>query len=632
LEKDRLMNWYKTAKRMSLAELLHSIESNPRVDRSTFAWLQTLEDREMGPAINMLTKNPTATIEEIKSTFTKVVPLTTEQERLVIAYPLIGEWMRGIMERLPEKKRETAFNTLREKAAGIRDWIDRTGERLQGRTLENAVSETEKWHSESISLENGEYLPTKKEDIIISYQNSYTWQRISSGTDAKIEGQKTQTCVGNYCDDVEQGKIDIYSLRDENNSPLVTAGFKHAGAVVVEMKGAENADPSETLKNYISDILKELGTVYNDGERYLSNNYNLKNFEDLNIDDIEKSPLLRKIINNQIAREGYTPPFAKDWVKKMLESGAAPKEWEAAISRNIAETGFPPNFAKDWVKEVLDSGAAPKEWEEAISRRILTYGYPPDFAQDWVKKMLDSGTAPKEWEEAISRRIITYGYPPDFTQDWVKKMLDSGAAPKEWEAGIIRRILAYGYPPDFAQDWAKKILDSGTAPKEWEAAISRRMLTYGSTPVWAQDWAKKMLDSGTAPKEWEAMINRNITVEGFPPNFAKDWAKKILDSGTAPKEWEARISRRILTYGYPLDFAKDWAKEVLDSGAAPKEWEAMINRHITVEGYPPNFAKDWAKKMLDSGAAPKEWEEAISRYITAEGEAPVWAQDWAKKQ
>ena len=447
------MNWYKAAQSKSLEELLQSLDSNPGVDRKTLAWLKALESKEKGSAINTLTKNPRASIEEMQGLFPKVVPLTTEQERLVRTYSLIGEWMRGIMERLSGKKREMAFFILRDKAAGIRDWIDRTGERLQGRTLENAVKETEKWHSETISLEKGEYLPTKPEDIIISYQNKYTWQRISRGTDAKIEGQKTQTCVGNYCNDVDEGKIDVYSLRDENNSPLVTAGFKHKGTVVVQMKGAENEDPSETLKNYISDILKELGTVYNDGERYLSNNYNLKNFEDLNADDIEKSILLQKIVNNQIAREGYPPPFAKDWAKKMLESGTAPKEWEEAISRLIAETGYPPPFAKDWAKKMLESGTAPKEWEAAISRHILTYGYPTEFAQDWVKKMLESGTAPKEWEAAISRHITVKGYPPEFAQDWVKKMLDSGKAPKEWEAGISNHISRYGHTPGWALDW-----------------------------------------------------------------------------------------------------------------------------------------------------------------------------------
>ena len=591
------MNWYKTAKRMSLAELLHSIESNPRVDRSTFAWLQTLEDREMGPAISMLTKNPTATIEEIKSTFTKVVPLTEEQERLVRTYPLIEDWMRGIMERLTGQKRGTAFNVLKEKAAEIRDWIERTEKQIRGRTLENAVEETEKWHSESYALEKGEYSPSKRENIVISYQNGYSWQRISSGTDAKIEGQKMNHCVGNYCNDVDEGKIDLYSLRDENNKPLVTAGFKHKGAVVVQMKGAENADPSETLKNYISDILKELGTVYNDGERYLSNNYNLKDFLDLNIDDIEKSPLLQKITNNQIAREGN-----------------------------------PPDFAKDWVKKILDSGAAPEEWEAMINRHITVEGEAPDFALNWVKKMLESGTAPKEWEAMISRRITQGGEAPHFAKDWAKEVLDSGAAPKEWEAIINNQIAREGHPPNFAKDWAKKILDSGAAPKEWEAAISRYILALGMAPVWAQDWAKKMLESGTAPEEWGARISRHITWYGFPPDFAKDWVKKMLESGKAPKEWEAMISRVIAERGEAPVWAQDWVKKMLDSGAAPKEWEAEISRYILALGEAPAWAQDWAKKMLDSGAAPEEWGARISRRILTYGYTPVWAQDWAKKQ
>ena len=551
------MNWYKAAQSKSLEELLQSLESNPGVDRKTLAWLKALEGREKGSAINTLTKNPSASIGEMQRLFPKVVPLTTEQERLVRTYPLIGEWMRGIMERLPEKKRVMAFNTLREKAAGIRDWIDRTGERLQGRTLENAVKETEKWHSESISLEQGEYLPTKPEDIIISYQNSYTWQRISRGTDAKIEGKKMNHCVGNYCDDVDEEKIDLYSLRDENNSPLITAGFKHKGAVVVQMKGEANKNPSETYKGYITDILKRLGTVYNDGEEYLDN-YNLKNFEDLDADDIEKSILLQKIINNQIAREGNVPDFAYNWVKTKLESGAAPKAWEAEINSRIAREGRSPDFAYNWAKKALDSGSAPKEWEEAITSIIAREGRPPAWAQDWAKKVLDSGSAPKAWEEGIASHIAKNVEPPMWAQDWVKKILDSGAVPKEWEEGITSHIERVGYPPMWAQKWAKKILDSGTAPKAWETAITSYIAKNVEPLTWAQDWVKMVLESGTAPKEWKEVITSHIAKTGYPLAWAQDWAKKALDSGLAPKEWEAGITSYITQYGQPPFWAQDW--------------------------------------------------------------------------
>ena len=557
LHERKTMNWYKTAERKSLQELLQSLDSNPGVDRKTLAWLKALESKEKGSAINTLTKNPRASIEEMQRLFTKVVPLTEEQERLVRIYPLIGEWMRGVMSVLSGQKREMAFNTLREKAAGIRDWIDRTGERLQGRTLENAVKETEKWHSESISLEKGEYLPTKPEDIIISYQNKYTWQRISSGTDAKIEGNKMNHCVGNYCDDVDEGKIDIYSLRDENNSPLITAGFKHKGAVVVQMKGAADKDPSETYKGYISDILKKLGTEYNDGEEYLDN-YNLKNFADLNADDIEKSILLQKIVNNQIAREGDSPDFALKWATRKLHSGKAPKAWEEAISSRIAETGQPPDFGYYWAKSKLESGTAPKAWEEAITSRIGLGKSIGSWAQEWARTKLVSGRAPKAWEEEITSRIVKMKDPPEFAYGWVKTKLESGAAPQEWQAGITSHIERVGYPPGWAQTWAKKVLDSGTAPKAWETAITSYIVTNVAPPAWAQDWVKMVLESGTAPKEWKEVITSHIAKTGYPLAWAQDWAKKALDSGLAPKEWEAGISSNIEVYGLPPTWAQNW--------------------------------------------------------------------------
>ena len=452
------MNWYKAAQSKSLEELLQSLDSNPGVDRKTLAWLKALEGREKGSAINTLTKNPSASIGEMQRLFPKVVPLTTEQERLVRTYPLIGEWMRGIMERLSGKKREMAFFTLRDKAAGIRDWIDRTGERLQGRTLENAVSETEKWHSESQALERGEYSPSKPENILIQYGDGYSWQRISSGTDAKIEGQNMNHCVGNYCNDVDEGKIDLYSLRDKNNSPLVTGGFKHKGTVVVQMKGEANKNPSETYKGYISDILKKLGTVYNDGEDYLNNNYNLKNFADLDADDIEKSTLLQKIVNNQIAREGGPPDFAYNWVKTKLESGEAPKAWEEAISSRIAETGQPPDFGYYWAKIKLESGTVPKAWEEAISSRIGLGKSIDSWAQEWARTKLVSGRAPKAWEEEITSRIVKMKDPPEFAYGWAKRILESGTAPQEWQAGITSHIERVGHPPGWAQKWAQNKL------------------------------------------------------------------------------------------------------------------------------------------------------------------------------
>ena len=551
------MNWYKAAERKSLQELLQSLESNPGVDRSTLAWLKALESKEKGLAINTLTKNPSASIGEMQRLFTKVVPLTEEQERLVRIYPLIGEWMRGVMSVLSGQKREMAFNTLREKAAGIRDWIDRTGERLQGRTLENAVKETEKWHSESYSLERGEYLPTKKEDIVVQYRDGYSWQRISSGTDAKIEGQKMNHCVGNYCDDVDEGKIDLYSLRDENNSPLITAGFKHKGAVVVQMKGAADKDPSETYKGYISDILKKLGTEYNDGEEYL-NNYNLKNFADLNADDIEKSTLLQKIVNNQIAREGDPPDFALKWAKRKLESGKAPKAWEEAISASIMAIGFPPDFGYYWAKRILESGTAPKAWEAVITSHIGLGKSIGNWALVWSKNKLESGLAPKAWEAEITSRIVKMKDPPDFGYYWAKRILESGTAPKEWEAAINSHIGLYGYPPMWAQTWFKKILDSGTAPKAWEEAITSYIVKNVEPPMWAQDWAKKILDSGAGPKAWEEAITSSVAKLGSPPDWAQDWAKKILDSGEAPQEWEAAITSYIVKIGRPPVWAQNW--------------------------------------------------------------------------
>ena len=622
------MNWYKTAQKKTFDEILRGLESNPEVDRAVLSWLKTLPSDKMGPAANMLMKNPRATVQEIEAKFPKVVPLTTEQEQLIANYPLIREWMRGILIGSSVSKREAVFNILREKAARIRDWAERTQAQMQGRSLESAVKETEKWHKESAAIGKGEYLPTQPEDIVIKYPNGFTWQRVSRGIDAKIEGNKMNHCVGNYCEDVDEGKINVYSLRDKNNAPLVTAGFKYDNKVVVQMKGKDDINPvGQGYSKYISDILAKLGAIYNDGEKYLREGFDLKELNYLTIEDIEKDNLVKTIAHNAIVREGSPPDFAFDWAKKTLNSGNAPKEWMDGINKYLVKHQDVPDFALDWAREKLDSGKVSQELMDAINKYLVKHQDIPYFASNWAKKTLESGNVPKEWMDAINKRIAAKGDVPKFAKDWAKDALKSGNAPREWTDILNRYIEKWGSPPYFAEDWAKNILESGNAPKAWTDKIH---MTY--VPLYAEDWVKKTLESGNAPKEWMNDIEKNLNSAGLSP-VVKDWIKQVLDSGNAPQEWIDAISKHIVKNGYPPYFADDWANKILDSGNAPQKWIDAISKFIVENGNqenPPEFAADWAKNALESGNAPRALINAINNFIEKYADVPKFAINWAK--
>jgi hypothetical protein len=661
------MNWYKWAQKKTLEEILSGLESNPAVSKETISWLKTLPKEQMGPAMNVLMKNPQANMDDIMKVFKKEEPLTKEQEELIAFYPSIKLWMKGILINLRGQKRQAAYIALREEAARIRDWAERTGENLKGRTLENAIQETEQWHKEQAAVANGNYLPTKAEDIVIKYNNGYTWQRISRGVDVKIEGNKMNHCVGSYCEDVKNEKINVYSLRDKNNDPVITAGFKYDNALVIQMKGKDDTDPVGTYRSYINDILKKLGTRYNDGEYYLiSKEFDLKDFYSVKESDIDKDPFLQRIITNEIIRTSTPPNFGKRWAQDKLESGRAPQEWIDAINKKMASDGTPPSFAWGWAKAKMNSGKAPKEWIdgiitatkwednsdgdgqhevddykrnwaeeiveygsapkelfEAIDKKIASDGNPPFLLTEWARRKLYANEAKVEWKEAIGRAIVADGESPPWATNWASEQLENGHAPQEWIEAISKRIVLKGIPPYFAHNWAKATLNSGKAPKEWinviindiESINSEEDFIYGFAG-WTTEWVKKELDSGNAPKRLTDAITRLISLSGFMPRYAEDWGKKILTSGQAPSEWTDRISNTIIKTGQPPYYAVDWAESILDSGQAPSAWinaifkKFMGYKRTREEGYGA-FGAHWLKETLDSGQAPKELTDEI---------------------
>ncbi len=705
------MNWYKWAQKKTFDELIARLESDPRVSRDLVAWIKSLPRDKMGPAANMLMKNPSATQEELERALPKDRQLTPQQKSYIANFPLIQDWLKNILLRTSEKNNAEVFNTIKDKAARIRDWLDRTSlERIeaierrtgkkpntepqeearkiiQGMTLSEAINQSEEWHREQAALGAGEYAPTKPEDIVKTYSNGWTWQRISRGVDARIEGNKMNHCVGNYCDDVEDEKIDVFSLRDEKNRPLITAGMNVKDGSVQQMKGYNDTNVTDKYLSYIKDIIDINNVFMNDGEEYLHGD-NMEKLGLHNISDpidfsLPKNKRFIDIAHRKIIANGFPPKWALPWAEEILFAGNAPKEWftnlassfKSDIENNVKnkelriwvdyvlagksspisvvqkiadliieeaseriKSASPWSYSDRWILDKIErmmlDGDVPEEFFELAHKQISETGIAPTWAESWAIKILNGPNPPQEWINKISYFMKKLPNSiPSWTNSWTGRLFSRPEGPpKDFEEAVIESVAKNGTPPDYAYYWAISKLNSPNPPKGWINIINNFIKRDGIVPMFAQEWVRVKLATGNIPKEWEDKIITYTKENNAPPKFAAKWIADSLESENPPKIIVDLINSFITSpAGVVPPFAARWIDMKLDSGDFPEEWMIKINEYIKTYGKPPQFAHNWASKILNSGQAPKEWIETINRSIAKTGDVPDFAFTWARK-
>jgi hypothetical protein len=71
-------------------------------------------------------------------------------------------------------------------------------------------------------------------------------------------------CVSTFKNDVEDGTVDVYSLRDPSNNPHITIGMSGNTHSVFEYKGVNNSKPKENYKEMIKEWFISLGDIQNE--------------------------------------------------------------------------------------------------------------------------------------------------------------------------------------------------------------------------------------------------------------------------------------------------------------------------------------------------------------------------------
>lgn len=266
------------------------------------------------------------------------------------------EWgkLRNIVENLfnvQNKPRlnikELDINTAQEyleKLNYINDWKENQNENIDLTQIswEVAYDRSREWHISLATNQRNKINKSEEKNIIISFNDGYFWKFIGAGS-CKEEGAAMGHCGSS-------GTDDLYSLRDGQNKPHITAAFRKEGNknILTQMKGKGNERPISKYHPYIVDLLGDKNFNVTDIDyRFGQGGQYGKDFNPMDLNEklgaslYGKNKFMRKFLN---APQRLVNKY-KNKYKELKEEG-----WSINISpyTNIYEIKFPSNNKKEY--------------------------------------------------------------------------------------------------------------------------------------------------------------------------------------------------------------------------------------------------------------------------------------------
>ena len=404
----------------------------------------------------------------------KEYELSPEEKNLVSRYPDLTHWMTLVLKKSQGKDHDKLVRNI----AHIYDWyesIDNTainvgdGLRVADKiditsySLDQVIEMAKEWMEDAQAKAEGRYLPTKKENIEMVFPNGYTMQRITDKQDVSTEGKKMEHCVGNYCKEVATNYIQVYSLRDENNNPLVTIGIDNNG-IMNQCKGIRDSNPVPEYGSYINTWLKKHPEI-----KYYSDNYaeelNLKDINDISPKDIEEDPSLQEIVNKKLINDEYISTGMKTWIIDRIEENNVPEKTingliSCATKQNTGDTPIYPSdieynggklnhfeaIKNTYLRERLESGKFNEQNLNTLYKSIMN-NYIPFFAKNYISNVLESGNIPEIVVDDMYSRVVNGKMLIHTESDLFISMIKSGKMPQKIIDSIVGYIKQNGVLP-----------------------------------------------------------------------------------------------------------------------------------------------------------------------------------------
>lgn len=138
----------------------------------------------------------------------------------------------------------------------VKDFLERGNGQIPSlqTTMQEVGQLSKEWH-EMIAQRAAAY---KTHKVVAQLSDGFQLIEVPS-EDAQAEGYHMGHCVGSYCEDIQAGKVYVYSLRDANNDPHITFELtpmadSNNHYAIEQMKGKENK-PQPKYAKYLEEAL-----------------------------------------------------------------------------------------------------------------------------------------------------------------------------------------------------------------------------------------------------------------------------------------------------------------------------------------------------------------------------------------
>jgi hypothetical protein len=98
---------------------------------------------------------------------------------------------------------------------------------------------------------------TPPEDIVHTFESGHRWEELKNTDQLGFEGQKMSNCVGGYCDKVKRGESRIFSLRNPEGTPKITAEWDPRTRSFNQIYGPGNSLPKDKYRDMIDKLIEK---------------------------------------------------------------------------------------------------------------------------------------------------------------------------------------------------------------------------------------------------------------------------------------------------------------------------------------------------------------------------------------
>jgi hypothetical protein len=147
------------------------------------------------------------------------------------------------------------LDEFRSKGTMLAQWFVDTKPNLTKLDAADVLNEAYEW---ALEREEGEKAQKQQGEVVHTFKDGYTVQKLTTEKQLEAEGDVMQHCVGGYYDEVRRGKTEIYSIRDPKGRPHVTIEFDPKALRVKQVQGKQNAEPAPKYQPYVEEFTETL--------------------------------------------------------------------------------------------------------------------------------------------------------------------------------------------------------------------------------------------------------------------------------------------------------------------------------------------------------------------------------------